>query len=162
MTLQQYFKSKNARTNEQKEDALEGVSLVVTKDGHGHNYGAPGSKLTFLLDSGSHVESGGIRYGVLSDGSLGNHISFTCLKLGEPNDKKSLKKELDFIAAQKATLAEREKEVNEKLAFLAEVGVDEFSENEYKAYMTLKYVDDPKLSKMEKAKAIAKLIEGSF
>ena len=162
MTLQEYFKSKNARTNEQKEDALDGVTLVVVRPGGSHNYGVPGAKLTFSLAAGSYVENAGIRHALRSDGSMGNHISFSCLTLGEPTDEKALKKELDNIKNEREVLASREKEVKAKLAFLKEIGADKFSENEYKAYMTLKYVDDPKLSKAEKAKAIAKLIDGSF
>ena len=43
---------------------------------------------------------------------------------------------------------------------LKETGVDSFTDSEYKAFMTLKTFKNDKLSDLEKAKAIAKLIDG--
>lgn len=44
-----------------------------------------------------------------------------------------------------------------KLSYMEEVGSKNFDENEFKAYSTLKTLDDKKMSTFEKAKAIASL-----
>lgn len=51
------------------------------------------------------------------------------------------------------------KEARAKIAFMDETGSDSFNENEFKAYQTLTIIEKGDLSKMEKAKAIAALIE---
>ena len=50
-------------------------------------------------------------------------------------------------------------ETKTKIAFMDETGSDVFNENEFKAYQTLTIIEKGDLSKMEKAKAIAALID---
>jgi hypothetical protein len=51
-------------------------------------------------------------------------------------------------------------ETKSKIAFMQEVGSDNFDENEFKAYHTLTIIEQSDMSKIEKAKAIAALISG--
>ncbi len=45
-----------------------------------------------------------------------------------------------------------------KIAFMKETGAEEFDDNEFKVYNTLTILDEKKLSKLDKARAIAALI----
>jgi hypothetical protein len=49
-------------------------------------------------------------------------------------------------------------ETRVKIQFMEEMGVEEFDENEFKAYQTLLIIEKSEMSTLEKAKAIAKLI----
>jgi hypothetical protein len=49
-------------------------------------------------------------------------------------------------------------ETESKIKFIDETGVEDFDENEFKAYHTLLIIDKSNMSIIEKAKAIAKLI----
>jgi len=60
------------------------------------------------------------------------------------------------IAATRAFI----EETQNKIAFMQEVGSDQFDENEFKAYHTLTIIEQSDMSKIEKAKAIAALISG--
>jgi len=55
-------------------------------------------------------------------------------------------------------LEEQIRLVNVKLAYMKETGAEEFDENEFKVFNTLSILDEKKLSKLDKAKAIAALI----
>ena len=67
-----------------------------------------------------------------------------------------------------STLSEIQEELKEakevvdlltaKIAYMKETGAEEFDENEFKVFNTLSILDEKKLSKLEKAKAIAALI----
>jgi hypothetical protein len=46
-----------------------------------------------------------------------------------------------------------------KIAFMEETNSEEFNENEFKAYQTLTLIENTSMSKLEKAKAIASLID---
>ena len=49
-------------------------------------------------------------------------------------------------------------ELNAKLKYMDEVGSDTFDENEFKAYQTLTIIEKGNLSKIDKARAIAQLL----
>jgi hypothetical protein len=51
-------------------------------------------------------------------------------------------------------------ETQNKIAFMNEIGSDQFDENEFKAYHTLTIIEQSDMTKIEKAKAIALLISG--
>jgi hypothetical protein len=51
------------------------------------------------------------------------------------------------------------KETKAKIAFMDETGSDTYNENEFKAYQTLTIIEKGDLSKMDKAKAIAALLD---
>jgi hypothetical protein len=58
------------------------------------------------------------------------------------------------IAATQAFIAE----TNMKIDFMAEIKSEDFDENEFKAYQTLTLIENTSMSKIEKARAIASLI----
>jgi hypothetical protein len=66
--------------------------------------------------------------------------------------KESVDKEIAGLQAQIDAL-------NAKLAFLDETGQEEGCEREFKVYQTLSLVEDGNLTKQQKAKAIASLLE---
>jgi hypothetical protein len=45
-----------------------------------------------------------------------------------------------------------------KIDFMDEIKTEDFDENEFKAYQTLTLIENTSMSKLEKAKAIASLI----
>lgn len=63
------------------------------------------------------------------------------------------------LEADKAKAAEAVALLDSKLAFLDETGQDEGSEKEFRVFQTLSLVEDKKLTKTQKAKAIAGLLE---
>jgi hypothetical protein len=67
-----------------------------------------------------------------------------------------IEKAVAKIEATKAFITE----TKSKIAFMQEVGSDQFDENEFKAYHTLTIIEQSDMSKIEKAKAIAALIAG--
>jgi hypothetical protein len=112
--------------------------------------------------SGNHSKGiGGFEYLTKSTGGYGYGIKYTQLSCDvlSPLSKEALNDELKEIAKAQKKLTQRKKDVNTKLEFLKEAGVESFTDNEYKAYMTLKTIDKKDLSDVEKAQAIAKLID---
>jgi bifunctional DNA-binding transcriptional regulator/antitoxin component of YhaV-PrlF toxin-antitoxin module len=65
-----------------------------------------------------------------------------------------IEKAKERIEATKMFISETES----KIKFMDETGMDDFNENEFKAYHTLLIIDKSNMSIVEKAKAIAKLI----
>lgn len=49
--------------------------------------------------------------------------------------------------------------LKDKIAYLEEIGSDNYTENEFKAYRTLSIIEEGNLTKAEKAKKIAELID---
>lgn len=62
------------------------------------------------------------------------------------------------VEAEKTKLVAAVAALDAKLAYLDETGQDEGCDKEYKVYQTLSLVDDKKLTKQQKAKAIAALL----
>lgn len=66
---------------------------------------------------------------------------------------------IDEHKAEMTKLAEKIEKAEAKLAFLEETGSEEFNETEFKAYQTLKLIEEnPNMSRLEKAKAIAAIV----
>jgi hypothetical protein len=68
--------------------------------------------------------------------------------------QEEIEKAQEMIKAAESFIVETQAKIN----FLAEVGSDEFNENEFKAYHTLSIIEQGNMTKIEKAKAIAALI----
>jgi hypothetical protein len=62
------------------------------------------------------------------------------------------------VESEKAKLLVAVAALDAKLAYLDETGLDVACEKEYRVYQTLSLVDDKKLTKQQKAKAIAALL----
>jgi len=66
---------------------------------------------------------------------------------------------IDAHKAELTAITEKIEKAEAKLAFLQETGSDEFDETEFKAYQTLKLIEEnPEMSRLEKAKAIADIV----
>lgn len=66
---------------------------------------------------------------------------------------------IDAHKAELTAITEKIEKAEAKLAFLQETGSDEFDETEFKAYQTLKLIEEnPEMSRLEKAKAIAAIV----
>lgn len=165
-SLKQIFEEKGIKGSAGIRTFLRENRIAVLKKANGHSYGNAGEEVLYT-DRATLYSSGGKTMGmssmtVKSNGSLGNTIYFSELKLLYPGglSKEGLSDELKYINKQQSELTEKKKDVTNKLAFLKEIGVDKFSENEYKSYMVLKTLEQGDLSQLDKAKAIAKLIDG--
>ena len=66
----------------------------------------------------------------------------------------------DSVEKEKVRLTQEVQALDSKLAYLDETGQDEGSEQEFRVYQTLSLVEDKNLTKQEKAKAIAALLDG--
>jgi hypothetical protein len=94
------------------------------------------------------------------NGSLKRHdVRGECLdKIKEKTKREQfleqIEKAKERIEATKMFISETES----KIKFMDETGMDDFNENEFKAYHTLLIIDKSNMSIVEKAKAIAKLI----
>lgn len=64
-----------------------------------------------------------------------------------------------MIDKEKALAAARLAVLDSKLVYLEETGLEEGCEKEFKVYQTLSLIDDGDLTKQQKAKAIASLLE---
>ena len=78
----------------------------------------------------------------------------TTAKTSAEKFQEQIEKAKENIARTQSFIAETEA----KIAFLKEIGSDEFDENEFKAFHTLTIIEQGNMSKIEKAKAIAALI----
>ena len=66
---------------------------------------------------------------------------------------------IDAHKAEMTTIAEKIEKAETKLVFLHETGSEEFNETEFKAYQTLKLIEEnPDMSRLDKAKAIAAIV----
>jgi hypothetical protein len=90
-------------------------------------------------------------YFTCNEPQYGNYTVYDCDLSALIQTKADVEAEL---ADAKATVALAES----KLAYMQEIGTEEFVENEFKVWTTLTAVDNTKLSKLEKTKLIASLL----
>jgi hypothetical protein len=91
----------------------------------------------------------------------GRQISEKSTAFSKSKSKTSVEQFQEEIEKAQAMIKAAESfivETQAKINFLAEVGSDEFNENEFKAYHTLSIIEQGNMTKIEKAKAIAALI----
>ena len=85
----------------------------------------------------------------------------TSFEKGKPKSSiEQFEEQIDKAVAKIAATRAFIEETQNKIAFMKEVGSDQFDENEFKAYHTLTIIEQSDMSKIEKAKAIAALISG--
>jgi hypothetical protein len=85
----------------------------------------------------------------------------TAFEKGKPKSSiEVFEEQIDKAVAKIAATRAFIEETQNKIAFMQEVGSDQFDENEFKAYHTLTIIEQSGMSKIEKAKAIAALISG--
>lgn len=139
-------------------DYLRGKKAVVTSSTGGHNYGCIGTE--FIIKdsaylSGSATASGSINAGIPG----GNNIKFTQFSIiEEPLTKEELEKEIESLRKKKKDIDGDIQEIKDKINYLKETGNTEYDENEFKAYHTLELLEDPNMTRLEKSKLIARLV----
>lgn len=113
----------------------------ISDEGYGPRFHAVGR---------GHVQWGSRRYATTSEVELVRTAMSTAEKIQAT---------IDAHKAELTAIAEKIEKAEAKLAFLQETGSDEFDETEFKAYQTLKLIEEnPEMSRLEKAKAIAAIV----
>lgn len=72
--------------------------------------------------------------------------------------REKIESKIESIKAEMEKQSALITELNSKLKYMDEIGSDTFNENEFKAYQTLTIIEKGNLSKLEKARAIAQLL----
>lgn len=85
-------------------------------------------------------------------GELGNYLRYDEVKLVGTNR--------EYMLRQVAKLETELTDVRNKLAWMDEVGTDEFDETEYKVWSVMNAVEDTSMTKIERVKLIASLVKG--
>lgn len=83
---------------------------------------------------------------------VGNYLQYDEVKLACTNR--------EYMLRQVAELETELTDVRNKLAWMDEVGTDEFDETEYKVWSVMNAVDDKSMTKIERVKLIASLVKG--
>lgn len=81
-----------------------------------------------------------------------------CLEAVKSTSREKIEARIESIKAEIAKGNGLIDELNAKLKYMDEVGSDTFDENEFKAYQTLTIIEKGNLSKIDKARAIAQLL----
>lgn len=133
---------------------LTGKKIKIISVAGGHNYGPVGTVLELTNIATASISSSSINYGIPN----GNTLRFTEFTVLTEITSKEIKEDIKMYKEQLKEIEASITQCNNKLDYLKEIGSDKFDDNEFKAYETLKLVDNKKLSTIEKAKLIAKLI----
>lgn len=153
---------------ENMRNMLHGKTIEVLKQTGGHNYGPVGTQITIPVGQPIGFGGGsGSRYNSISignlDGKYYNNISFTAFTVVTALTEEDIKNQIKTLQAAKKKAAKdydaQIADYNAKLDYLKESGSLEFDETEFKAYRTLQLVENEELSKIEKARLIASLID---
>ena len=100
-------------------------------------------------------------YRVILDNGVSISEKSTAFTKGKPKSSiEVFEEQIDKAVAKIAATRAFIEETQNKIAFMQEIGSDQFDENEFKAYHTLTIIEQSDMSKIEKAKAIAALIAG--
>ena len=83
---------------------------------------------------------------------VGNYLRYDEVKLVGTNR--------EYMLRQVAELETELTDVRNKLAWMDEVGTDEFDETEYKVWSVMNAVEDTSMTKIERVKLIASLVKG--
>lgn len=134
---------------------LQGKKIEILININGHNYGAAGDIIEFTSMSSASVNQTSLSYGI-PGGNTFNYSQFRVVLEETAADFKAA------IKREKIKFKEIEKNIEElqsKIDYLKETGLDKFDEDQYKALKVLELLDKPNLSKLEKSKIIADLIK---
>ena len=84
-------------------------------------------------------------------GDIGNYLRYDEVKVGSTRE---------FMLRRVAELENELTTMRTKLAWMDEVGTDEFDETEYKVWSVMNAVEDTSMTKIERVKLIASLVKG--
>ena len=149
---------KGLNTTQKVKDYLVGKRLKVIANNSGHGY-LIGDTVRAEGNISVSISSRTVGSLTKPNGWCGNNMYFEDLGVGCDMNVDGIKEELSYLDGEQKKLTEQKKVLKGKLEFLKATGVKSFTDNEYKAYMTLKTFNDNELTDIEKAQAIAKLID---
>jgi len=158
-TLASLKTEKRLNTNQKMKDFLTGKTLTVVGNAANHNKDI-GTKLTIGAGTSFVSNNSSFSYPYLDGKKIGLTFYYEDVSVEYEISADALKAQVESLTADKKRITEEIAEAKSKLAFLKETGVERFSETEYKTYMVMEKLEDEKLTKLERAKAIAKLIDG--
>lgn len=141
--------------SQQKLEYLKGKEIIIIGRAGGHSYGPIGT--TFIV--GPYAYLNGTSLGGANEDGSGNNIRLTEFALAAPLTKKEFLAKNKEIELQIEELKNKIKLNLDKIEFLKETNSEEFDDNEFKAYHTLQLVDNPNLTRIEKARLIADLLK---
>ena len=133
---------------------LQNKRIKIVNNAGGHNYGINGT--TILLETPTmHVSTTGLSGGFPG----GNTINFNEFMVIDILTKDDILNNIEDIEKNIKSLKRDIADEKLKLEFLKETKSKEFNENEFKAFKTLSLLENDSLSKIEKARLIATLID---
>lgn len=146
---------------------MKGKKCKVLTKGN-HNYGNVGTTFIvngYQIDSYLNPSSGyfsspiGLTYGLSNlNGVGGNSITLNQFYIGG-NTIKDLEEENNSLKTSILDIEKQLKTNNIKISFMKDNRVEDFDETDFKVFETLNLLENENLSKVDKAKAIAKLIK---
>lgn len=154
--------AKNNFTIEKLKNYLTGKTVEIISNNSGHNYRI-GDKIKITKEQSRLLTISNITNPTAGTiGRLtpsGNNAFFRDLKIIDKFNKEYFLEEIKNLEESKKEIDSDIENYKFKINFLEETNLKEFDENEFKAYKTLSLIEDNSLSKVEKAKLIASLIE---
>lgn len=141
----------------------EGVKFEVSAMGGGHNYGSPGTPLLLKstisvknqvggwIDASSNVTNAVTNF-------AGNTLNFSYISVLHPLTEEAIKEKIKSLNSKKKSIDLEITVLKDKLSFIKENELDEFDENQFKAYSILQTLKKAS-SDIEKAKLIADIIK---
>ena len=115
------------------------------------------------VHEGMEVVTKGISYNgyynvQLPNGQVINMSSTALDKVAGRTKREQFEEQIEKAQAKIAATQAFIDETKMKISFMDEIQSEDFDENEFKAYQTLTLIENTSMSKLEKAKAIAQLI----
>lgn len=139
---------------------LIGKKIKILNKSGGHNYGMTGDVITLNNQRMSVSGGTGNTYNSLNHGiEGGNNLKFTQFTVLTNITVKDIEDNITSLKKDISNIKEEIKKEEVKIEYLKETGSEKYDENEFKVYTTLSLLEDPKLSKLEKAKLVANLIK---
>lgn len=140
-------------TAQKVQDYIKGKEFIVIGNSGRHNYGCAGTRFKpSCVVSCSTLNGTNLIPG-------GNSIQWTEVSLVEVDNKTSIVERIGENKKNIEALRDENALLEEKLAFMEENKLTEFSEEEFRVYRTLELVESKKLTKLQKAQAIAGLFK---
>ena len=139
---------------------LLGKRIKILNTCGGHNYGSTGEVITLNNEKLTVSGGSGNTYNVLNNGiDGGNSLNFTRFSVLSNLTTKDIQDNIKSLKKNISDIKEEIKKEEVKIEYLKETGSEKYDENEFKVYTTLSLLEDPKLSKLEKARLVANLIK---
>ncbi len=136
----------------EKQRIETGAIVEVTKNTCNHNYTIG---RTYEAIKNNHSEYYSLKD--LETGAIGNQIILSDMKRTNIS-KEYIQKTIESLKKSKKETDAKINNLENKILWMEETGNEFFVENEFKAYQTLKLIDNNELSLVEKSKLIAQLI----